>query len=532
MCTLPLVDWLRLGEVYRDGSRVVEDVNTAGSWTWRVLGIGLRLVMDVKDLAGLTLWPCLFVDGKAMKNREVLWHERIHLAQQAEAGVLPFYVFYATEMLARLLTGDGENSYVNLSFEREAYEHEDEGSYLKSREAFAWWPLLLVDASDEISILQAPAPRKFLITMAVMTVCWPLTFLLGLLALAVAAAVLASRLFLAAITEVDDDAEAADRTRAFRRVLAAALAYQTHITRRTLRLAALSPSRLRFRLPGLPLAPLLFDDANATADAAAALQLAGALALLVWPRAGALCSAAAVAYLLLAEQSLYQNHYWLVLNVLLCFAAAARRPRALLSLLRFDAGAVRLRCLRQAERGLGAAMGARCALVRARPPADVIARAGAAAGVAALRARALHRRHRHRRCGAAAARAAVGGVALACRRLRGRTRLPRVQRPPLPHRHLSGGDGGRPRAVAAAATDAGTARGARAVGEARAGERRHAAPRPLAGAAAPLGAGRPAAARRLHRLRRGVRGAAPRVAAPTRRPLPRPPAVDPGGLSL
>ena len=135
--------------------------------------------------------------------------------------------------------------------------------------------------------------------------------------------------------ESDDDAEPADRTRAFRRVLAAALAYQAHITRRTLRLAALSPSRLRFRLPGLPLAPLLFDDANATADAAAALQLAGALALLVWPRAGALCSAAAVAYLLLAEQSLYQNHYWLVLNVLLCYAAAARRPRALLSLLRF-----------------------------------------------------------------------------------------------------------------------------------------------------------------------------------------------------
>ena len=113
--------------------------------------------MNVKDLAGLTLWPCLFVDGKALENREVLWHERIHLAQQAECGVLPFYVLYATEMLARLLTGDGENSYENLSFEREAFVHEKDGGYLKSRKAFlAWWPLLLVDASDI-----APAPRKF-----------------------------------------------------------------------------------------------------------------------------------------------------------------------------------------------------------------------------------------------------------------------------------------------------------------------------------------------------------------------------------
>ena len=57
VCALPIADWLRLG-VYRDGSRVVEDVNTraAGSWTWRVLCIGLRLVdMKGEDMAGLTL---------------------------------------------------------------------------------------------------------------------------------------------------------------------------------------------------------------------------------------------------------------------------------------------------------------------------------------------------------------------------------------------------------------------------------------------------------------------------------------------
>ena len=49
-------------------------------------------------------------------------HEKIHIAQQKEMLVIPFYLWYFIEWLVRLFKKG--NAYQNISFEREAYVNE------------------------------------------------------------------------------------------------------------------------------------------------------------------------------------------------------------------------------------------------------------------------------------------------------------------------------------------------------------------------------------------------------------------------
>ncbi len=61
-------------------------------------------------------------------------HERIHLRQQLELLVLPFYIWYGVEYLLRLLQyKDRHKAYRNIGFEREAYANEANLEYLKDR---------------------------------------------------------------------------------------------------------------------------------------------------------------------------------------------------------------------------------------------------------------------------------------------------------------------------------------------------------------------------------------------------------------
>jgi len=67
-------------------------------------------------------------------------HERIHLRQQLELLILPFYVWYFVEYLFRLVQfKDRKMAYRNISFEREAYENEKDLGYLKGR---SFWRFL------------------------------------------------------------------------------------------------------------------------------------------------------------------------------------------------------------------------------------------------------------------------------------------------------------------------------------------------------------------------------------------------------
>ncbi|RAV30486.1 hypothetical protein [Sinomicrobium soli] len=91
-----------------------------------------------KRYAGLTLWPVIFLKTPELRNDPVLVnHEKIHLRQQAELLVLPFYVLYGLEWLYGLLKyRDIHRAYRQISFEREAYTNEQNPNYLKTRDSW------------------------------------------------------------------------------------------------------------------------------------------------------------------------------------------------------------------------------------------------------------------------------------------------------------------------------------------------------------------------------------------------------------
>ena len=88
-----------------------------------------------KKFVGLALWPFLILKDRALKADVVFMnHERIHLRQQIELLVLPFYLWYGVEYLVRLVQyQDRYKAYLNISFEREAYAKESDLFYLKDR---------------------------------------------------------------------------------------------------------------------------------------------------------------------------------------------------------------------------------------------------------------------------------------------------------------------------------------------------------------------------------------------------------------
>jgi len=80
----------------------------------------------------------MFLKHKTLKRNVVLInHEKIHLRQQLELLIIPFFIIYNFEFLIRLIQYRKWNlAYKNISFEREAYRKEKDLNYLKSRPFF------------------------------------------------------------------------------------------------------------------------------------------------------------------------------------------------------------------------------------------------------------------------------------------------------------------------------------------------------------------------------------------------------------
>ncbi|SDW83036.1 hypothetical protein [Flavobacterium degerlachei] len=93
-----------------------------------------------KGYRGLTAFPFVFVKYSSDKENTVFVnHEKIHLRQQLELLVLPFFILYILEYFVRLLQYKNRDlAYRNISFEREAYDNESDTSYLKKRRFFSF----------------------------------------------------------------------------------------------------------------------------------------------------------------------------------------------------------------------------------------------------------------------------------------------------------------------------------------------------------------------------------------------------------
>ena len=89
---------------------------------------------------GITIFPFIFLKYYNLKLNSVLMnHEKIHLRQQLELLVIPFYVFYGVEFIIRLVQyKKWYLAYQNISFEREAFLNEKDLNYLKSRSFWAF----------------------------------------------------------------------------------------------------------------------------------------------------------------------------------------------------------------------------------------------------------------------------------------------------------------------------------------------------------------------------------------------------------
>ena len=95
----------------------------------------------------MALFPFIILRDKRLKdNQRLINHERIHLRQQMELLVIPFYIWYLTEYF--ILLGkykSKKTAYYNISFEREAYANEYNLNYLKNR---PFWNFIKSFATD------------------------------------------------------------------------------------------------------------------------------------------------------------------------------------------------------------------------------------------------------------------------------------------------------------------------------------------------------------------------------------------------
>lgn len=90
-----------------------------------------------KGFAAINLFGMLFARHGVRINQYTINHERIHTAQMKELGYILFYIIYLLEWVVRLFKKG--NAYRNISFEREAYEHETDLNYLSTRPKWAMW---------------------------------------------------------------------------------------------------------------------------------------------------------------------------------------------------------------------------------------------------------------------------------------------------------------------------------------------------------------------------------------------------------
>jgi hypothetical protein len=127
---------------------------------WQIL-IDPWLLRQRHSLQGMALWPFVLVRGQTLhagttpltwveKNgvkhlfeARLLNHEQIHLRQQAEMLLVPFYLWYGIEYGIRRLKHPHDTAYSRISFEQEAYAHDTNQDYLQHRKPYAWLRYLL-----------------------------------------------------------------------------------------------------------------------------------------------------------------------------------------------------------------------------------------------------------------------------------------------------------------------------------------------------------------------------------------------------
>ena len=95
-------------------------------------------IIPWQGFKAINLFGFLFVRSNLLKDRDIN-HEAIHSEQMKELLWIPFYIWYLIEFMIKLWWFlDGSKAYKRVSFEVEAYMHQDDLDYLKNRKRYNW----------------------------------------------------------------------------------------------------------------------------------------------------------------------------------------------------------------------------------------------------------------------------------------------------------------------------------------------------------------------------------------------------------
>lgn len=92
----------------------------------------------------MAIFPFILLKTEQLKkDRSIINHEKIHLRQQLELLIIPFYLLYLINYLFNLIRYKNHDlAYRRIIFEQEAYQYENDFNYLKNNNWFRWLKFL------------------------------------------------------------------------------------------------------------------------------------------------------------------------------------------------------------------------------------------------------------------------------------------------------------------------------------------------------------------------------------------------------
>jgi len=97
-------------------------------------------IIPFNGFKAINICGLIFARKNAKMKDTDLNHEKIHTKQILELLIIGFYLCYVFEWLFRLIFHKYEkDAYHSVSFEKEAYAHQNDLEYLKSRKHYAMW---------------------------------------------------------------------------------------------------------------------------------------------------------------------------------------------------------------------------------------------------------------------------------------------------------------------------------------------------------------------------------------------------------
>jgi hypothetical protein len=87
---------------------------------------------------GITIFPFIFLRSNQYLTKRVITHERIHLRQQLELLVVPFFVLYILNGIVNIVLMSKPDFYRTILFEKECFANEHDSRYLHTMKWYSW----------------------------------------------------------------------------------------------------------------------------------------------------------------------------------------------------------------------------------------------------------------------------------------------------------------------------------------------------------------------------------------------------------